>query len=231
VIESRALVCGLGGVGSIFLHLLLFTGAMWGAHHTLDPTREPRWATPPSSREFDEIAMQWMLIDERALSDPTAAAPAAGLSAPSLKWIPVRVDFPIEMTWQSEAADGEDTGESGRLVERYLDQINARIDRAWLRPRSAIGAVRFHCQVRIEQDMRGNVSEVMLEQCNGTPSWQLSLIHAIQSASPLPAPPDPSMFVRAIHASFQAGPFGPGSPIDQYEPEIVARATVPRNTP
>jgi hypothetical protein len=62
---------------------------------------------------------------------------------------------PTEATKSSGAkADAE----SARLFGQYLGQIDARIDRAWLRPRTRIGADRFVCQVRIEQDDLGTVS-------------------------------------------------------------------------
>ncbi|HEY1898814.1 MAG TPA: TonB C-terminal domain-containing protein, partial [Steroidobacteraceae bacterium] len=102
---------------------------------------------------------------------------------------------------------------------RYMGQINARIDRAWLRPRTPIGAASFSCRVRILQDAVGNVTEVMLEQCNGDTRWQLSLVHAIDSSSPLPAPPDPDVFSRIVHLGFTAEAYASGRHEDQYEPE------------
>jgi hypothetical protein len=90
-----------------------------------------------------------------------------------------------------------------QIYGRYLGQINARIDRAWVRPRAPIGATRFLCQVRIEQDAVGNVREVTLDRCNGSPVWQRSLVDAIKSASPLPAPADPAVFAPEIQMAFR----------------------------
>jgi hypothetical protein len=116
-----------------------------------------------------------------------------------------------------------DAARLSKLYGRYVGQIAARIDRAWLRPRTAIGAPEFSCQVRITQDADGRVLEQMLEQCNGDSRWQLSLVQAIQSASPLPAPPDPDVFSRTLHLAFTGEAYSPENPADQYESQRVTR--------
>ncbi|MGH8149874.1 MAG: TonB C-terminal domain-containing protein, partial [Steroidobacteraceae bacterium] len=93
-------------------------------------------------------------------------------------------------------------------------------------PRTAIGASRFSCRVRIDQDRAGEVRSVTLERCNGDDRWQRSLVAAIESASPLPQPPDPKVFAPVVHMSFEAGAYRPGLRADQYEPLRVARAAL-----
>jgi hypothetical protein len=46
------------------------------------------------------------------------------------------------------------------------------------------------------------VQEIEIAQCNGDIRWQTSLVHAIQSASPLPAPPDPKVFSHTLTFEF-----------------------------
>jgi hypothetical protein len=104
------------------------------------------------------------------------------------------------------------------LYGRYLGQIQARIDRAWVRPRTEIGAPRFSCGARIEQDTRGAVLNVKLEHCVGTPRWQQSLVSAIRTASPLPAPPDPSVYADVLLLVFESDGFRPGGSSDEFEP-------------
>jgi hypothetical protein len=104
------------------------------------------------------------------------------------------------------------------LYGRYLGQIQARIDRAWVRPRTEIGAPRFSCRARIEQDARGAVLNVKLDHCVGTPRWQQSLVSAIQTASPLPAPPDPSVYADVLSLVFESDGFRPGDSSDGFEP-------------
>jgi TonB-like protein len=119
------------------------------------------------------------------------------------------------------------------LFGRYTGQIDARIQRAWRKPRSAIepptkdaeGRTHqkdvFTCQARISQDKVGNVTEIELMQCNGSMEWQMSLVSAIQRASPLPAPPSPTVFTNALTLSFEARAYLPGYREDEYEPRAV----------
>lgn len=109
------------------------------------------------------------------------------------------------------------------LFGRYTGQIDARIQRAWRKPRGAIdepsaAANTFRCQARIVQEASGAVKEIELMQCNGSPAWQLSLVRAIQLASPLPAPPDPSVFTSVLTLAFEGQPYAPGYREDEYEP-------------
>jgi hypothetical protein len=47
---------------------------------------------------------------------------------------------------------------------------------------------------------------VTLDTCNGSPEWQLSVVHAVQLASPLPAPPDQRVFARRIYVYLESQP-------------------------
>lgn len=107
------------------------------------------------------------------------------------------------------------------LFGRYMDQVTARVDRAWLRPRSDIGAARFNCQARIQQDRTGHVLSVELHDCNGDPRWQRSLVTAIERSSPLSAPPEPTVFAPTLLLKFSAEPYVEGeSNESEYEPEV-----------
>jgi hypothetical protein len=44
----------------------------------------------------------------------------------------------------------------------------------------------------------------VLNKCEGSLSWQQSLVNAIQAASPLPAPPHPSAFVDRFSLVFHS---------------------------
>jgi hypothetical protein len=186
----------------------------------------------------DDAAMEWVAIDEADIPQANSKG-ARALEMPKL--IPITTT--VELIPFAHLLDGTEdvspvestpaaTSGAGKLVDsRYLGQIRARIERAWLLPRTPIGAARFACQVRIEQDPAGNVTEVALERCNGSPRWQLSLVHAIESASPLPVPSDPAVFAHAIHMSFQAAP--PDSAVEaaQYEPPLARDVGVGGNQP
>ena len=123
------------------------------------------------------------------------------------------------------------------LFGRYTGQIDARIERSWQRPRSpvnrenaalrglgiresrrgALGDETFQCEVRILQDRQGDVQEIQLLRCNGSVAWRQSLVTAILAASPLPAPPSPSVFSDAITLTFVAHSLVSGGP-DEHAP-------------
>ncbi|MGH8240775.1 MAG: TonB C-terminal domain-containing protein, partial [Steroidobacteraceae bacterium] len=128
---------------------------------------------------------------------------------------------------EEEIADAETTEAAGdtqgqaEMFGRYLGQVSARIERAWRRPRSAIGAGLFSCQTKIEQDERGKVLSVELRYCTGDARWQHSLVAAIERASPLPSPPVPAVFTRWLTLDFSGEPWQAGiSNVQDYEPEI-----------
>jgi TonB C terminal len=131
---------------------------------------------------------------------------------------------------ESPANSGDPAGQA-RLFGIYSGQIQARIDRVWRRPRTPVNENRtqrqgalaeeaFRCQVRIIQDNQGNVQEILLPQCNGSAAWQRSLVIAIQQASPLPAPPSPTVFTNALTMTFAGFEYRPDSPADDYEIEV-----------
>jgi len=122
-------------------------------------------------------------------------------------------------TTQDTNAKGVDEGNAAAMFGRYMGQVTARIERAWIRPRTPVGGGEFQCRVRIEQDRVGAVKEVTLQRCNGDTRWQLSLVRAIESASPLPAPPDPKVFTRLLTLELNSAVFESGTSHDGFEPE------------
>jgi hypothetical protein len=172
---------------------------------------------------------------------------------PRLTNLPISI-LSIDSLPAVDVASTEETRESSSVVPpeagdpalhalmfgRYTGQISARIERAWIRPRSPVNESapaggtpvssppnepQFKCRVQIRQDERGNVQEVSLIECNGTEAWRQSLVVAINQSSPLPAPPIPSVFTRTVTMIFAAEGYQPGSPSDGYESERSADAT------
>ena len=173
--------------------------------------------------------MQWIILDPSALTNPAQKQPDVPIVDPEME--PLSADAlaalskPPDLILNSpdsqapqDAAD--DPSDRAALFGRYAGQINARVFRAWLRPRTPIGSPSFTCRARIEQDPAGNVKEVMLQNCNGDTRWQLSVVHAIQSASPLPAPPDPRVFRREMTVSFQSEGYHDGAAPEGFEPAV-----------
>jgi hypothetical protein len=218
----------IAAVICLVAHGLLLTTILWSAGTPAPPTDD----LPPTvhvTSDSSEEAMQWIVLDPQALSDPSKERPE--LPPVHLQTFDTRKvlteaavliqDLDLPRTPEATVADA---GRLSQLYGRYMGQISARIDRAWLRPRTPVGGDSFSCRARILQDAVGNVLEVTLEQCNGDPRWQLSLVQAIDSASPLPAPPDANVFSRTVHLGFTAEGYSAGRHEEQYEPEMLSRA-------
>lgn len=85
------------------------------------------------------------------------------------------------------------------LIRRYIGQIHARVDRAWDRP---LGEQYPFCRIRVIQDVRGEVLELFAAECALQEPDREGLLAAIMRASPLPAPPDTSLFVSEFFLEF-----------------------------
>jgi hypothetical protein len=208
LIESRIFASvGCAAVSTV-LHLALLTSIVWPASRERIHAHPPEGVGASRSQAADDIALQWVAVDERSAADGDRATqpalPPRLISIAVNELVPeLAANLPDVAPDEAHTAVANDSDSSAQVYGRYLGQINARIDRAWVRPRAPIGATRFLCQVRIEQDAVGNVREVTLDRCNGSPVWQRSLVDAIKSASPLPAPADPAVFASEIQMAFR----------------------------
>ena len=180
-------------------------------------------------REDEGLADQIASLGPR-LQDP----PISILSSDALMAVDVDSTEQVQDDSIPVAPTAGDPALRALMWGRYTGQISARIERAWERPRSPVndpiqtaksdasGASAaadetFRCRVQIRQDTRGNVQEVLLLECNGTEAWRHSLVVAINQASPLPAPPTPTVFTRSLTTTFEADAYRPGSAPYQYE--------------
>lgn len=229
----------IGVIGTILLHALILPTTYFGsrAHETHPPKLED-----PSSVSADAAAATDDDLVLLPLPTPSDSNPGAQtLSMPlelgklifDVKSIPdppqlsnlEKLSLDDDQPPASTAANG-DAAEQTRLFGIYTGQILARINRIWRRPRTPVtesspsataSDATFQCEAQIVQDANGNVQEVLLPRCNGSPAWQRSLVSAIQQASPLPAPPSPSVFTRSVSLSFIGLPYVVGANQDDYE--------------
>lgn len=211
-LEHPALTNYAAALAVLGLHLLLIAPVFLGGG-PFRPIKKLAYRGSPS--------LQWVILEDS--SGRSAGLRPSSPSPPSLRAIAVTDvprTLPTLLAEESGSGDDQARGQSGlgAIRGRYLGQIQARVDRAWLRPRTAIGAPIFQCQVQIDQDGAGRVLEIALLACNGDSRWQLSLVHAIEAASPLPAPPDPGVFAHRLVLHFRALAYAPGQPADGYEP-------------
>jgi len=223
--QSRCSAAVIRALASLLLHAALITALAWGGGghaHPFSP-HQPNLGTG-ESREY---AMELISIQEQPESTEQALLDPDPNTSPALTAVKLDLSFVAAnlapLLDDTSTASGQSAGDSATaaLVGRYLGQIDARIERAWVRPRDPIKEGVFSCRARIEQDATGVVREITLERCNGNSRWQLSLVHAIQLASPLPAPPDAQVFRRLLRLNFQAQPYSADAPEELYETPVV----------
>lgn len=237
----------LGLVGTLALHAFLFQTIVLGsrAHKTRPPEIQGAGATLLHSDAEASMTIVVVQMPGSMRRDEDLLEDIASLGA-APKDLPIALASPdplpsidIDSSDQSADKDSEAAHDSGdpavraALFGRYTGQIDARIQRAWRRPRSPItatvslplqdklgGTESFKCLTKIIQDAQGYVQEVLLLKCNGTPEWQHSLVVAINQSSPLPAPPSPTVFTNALTLTFESRAYASGSTADEYEPQF-----------
>lgn len=199
------------------MHALLFGSAFFGfaPRHVKTPLTEGAAQVAGETTAGESLTML-VIPNETTISSPeeppefiaaTTAAAERTLETPTLI-------SSEAMREPQPMIDGVDDGDDAApkigdqtglamLFGRYMGQIKARIERAWEYPVHRSRAD-FSCRVRIKQDKRGNVEEVTLQRCSSDPAWQVSLVQAIQQASPLSAPPDEKVFTPLVTLTFDA---------------------------
>ena len=205
--DDRALRNVLVGAVVIAAHALAIAPLLVGNAHT-----------SLSHRRLGAMSVIHGVILEVAAARPFLRAPQ--LSAPVLRTIDFDSSSHAHAHRRTRAHADPVAGQPGLAVlyGRYLGQIQARIERAWLRPRTAIGSDLFRCQVRIDQGRGGEVGDVTLQRCNGTVQWQQSLVRAIEDASPLSAPPNPAVFTSHVVLVFRSTGYTQEAPSGQFQP-------------
>ena len=236
-IDRRWAYIGLGALASLGLHALLIGSVVFGTARHERISSNPQGAGTSGVVSSAEPIMTLILItepSEHSTSAPPEEIPSRGpmpadlpIQIASSDSLPSTENTKIAEPDEKEASLHESAGDpAGRalLFGRYMGQIEARIERAWERPRSPVDDVLFRCQVQILQGPSGDVKEVTIESCNGDAQWQQSLVDAIQSASPLPAPPDPSVFADGLNLSFESEAYRPGGSAQGFEPAKMDEA-------
>ena len=101
------------------------------------------------------------------------------------------------MAEEEQRAAAVDAG----LLAQYVAQIQARVQRAWIRPPTARAGL--NCVVYVTQVPGGEVVGVRVGECNGDDYVRQSIEAAVYRASPLPKPADPSLFERNLKLEFK----------------------------
>lgn len=106
-----------------------------------------------------------------------------------------------ELRAQLEAEDARSQAENAGLLNQYIAMIQQRVVRNWNKPPSARPGL--ECIVRVAQTPGGAVLSVQIARCNGDAAVRQSIEAAVMRSSPLPPPPDPSLFERNLELVFK----------------------------
>jgi len=213
-ISARWLNGFVAAVLTLTLHALLFGSLLLGApvRKYKPPMSEGASASAQNSAQ-GEFVSQLIFVNDHSITQPDtqddSVYEAMEPIDQKMKAVP---DFAIlsstpqlEISGSEEGTDPnsqsiEEAGDAaGRamMFGRYMEQIKARIERAWVYPVNTT-ITSFKCTAQIKQSKEGQVQEVTLQRCDSNAVWQLSLAKAIQAASPLSAPPDKHVFTEMV---------------------------------
>lgn len=88
-----------------------------------------------------------------------------------------------------------------QMEARYIADIRDKVSRNWIMPDNWPAGT--SCTIRVSQIPGGEVVQVRIVSSCGDPIRDRSLESAVLRASPLPSPPDPSVFSREIEFVFR----------------------------
>jgi colicin import membrane protein len=91
--------------------------------------------------------------------------------------------------------------EQAGLLDQYTRLLQNHIERSWIPPVSAQAGLQ--CEVHVVQIPSGDVIDARVGRCNGDEAVIRSIEAAVRRASPLPKPPNPSLFERNLNLIFR----------------------------
>jgi colicin import membrane protein len=152
---------------------------------------EKRQADQKRQEEEKRQAEQKRQADEKRMAEEKRKAEEARL----------RAQREAELQHSLQAEEHVMAARSNGQLASWEAQIQARIQRAWLKPPSAGKGI--DCIVYVTQVPGGEVVNVRLGECNGDAAVRESIQAAAFRASPLPPPPDPALFERNLEIQFK----------------------------
>lgn len=89
-----------------------------------------------------------------------------------------------------DMATSDDVKKAQHLQGLYVGQIKARLLRLLEGMRDSSSTPTSNCVVYVVQNERGQVLDVMSDECGSDTQWRRKIENAIRRASPLPLPPE-----------------------------------------
>jgi colicin import membrane protein len=113
----------------------------------------------------------------------------------------MEADLKRSLEAEERANQARPNGALASALASWQAQITDKIQHAWKRPPTARAGI--VCELDVTQIPGGEVTNVKLGACNGDEAVRDSIVAAAYRASPLPPPPDPSLFQRELQITFR----------------------------
>jgi colicin import membrane protein len=148
-------------------------------------------------RKKEEARAAELEAKRKKEQEAKAAAEKKRLAAEARQKREREAELKRRMAEEERRAAAVDAG----LLAQYVAEIQARVQRAWIRPPTARAGL--NCVVYVTQVPGGEVVGVRVGECNGDDYVRQSIEAAVYRASPLPKPADPSLFERNLRLEFK----------------------------
>lgn len=162
-----------------------------------EPPAEP---APPKPDRAKEQAQREAEAKRKAAAEAEAEAKRKAAAEADDRRIKAEREAELQRALSAE----EDRRNASRLAglgAQWAQAIQARVQRAWIRPPSAKAGL--DCLVIVTQVPGGTVVRAEVRSCNGDEAVKQSIEAAVFRASPLPPPPDPALFERTLELRFR----------------------------
>lgn len=146
-------------------------------------------------------AAEKLAADRKLAAEKAAAAERAAAEKRAAAEQKLRAEREAELRQQMAAEENAQRARAAGQGVAWAAAIQARIQRAWIRPDSARAGL--DCTVIVNQVPGGEVTGVRISACNGDDIVRQSIEAAVYRASPLPTPSDPALFERTLEVRFR----------------------------
>ncbi|HVC02376.1 MAG TPA: cell envelope integrity protein TolA [Steroidobacteraceae bacterium] len=163
--------------------------------------RVAREASTRAAAAAARTALARHAAEAHAQRRAAAATAKRAAEAKALAAARARAAMQTDLQRQVAAEEHADEVARGPLADEYRAALQNRIIQAWIKPPAAHPGI--DCLVQVSQVPGGEVTSARVTQCNGDSAVRQSIQNAVYRASPLPTPPDPSLFHRTLILEFK----------------------------
>lgn len=158
---------------------------------------EAKQATQAAATKRQQDADARRVNENRKAEQQRTAAETRRKAEAARRAAQTEAELARQLAEEEELLAAADSG----LLDQYAEIIRQKVERNWIRPASAREGL--NCIVLVKQIPGGEVVEVRVTECNGDAAVLRSIEAAVLRASPLPPPPDRSLFERSLRFNFR----------------------------